>query len=57
MDHLKTLVEDAFERRGEFSPGNVPHDLAVALDHCLELLDSGRARVAEPTASGWQVNE
>jgi len=57
MDHLKILVEDAFERRGEFSPANVPHELLVALDDCLELLDSGRARVAEPGEGGWRVNE
>jgi 2,3,4,5-tetrahydropyridine-2-carboxylate N-succinyltransferase len=57
MDHLRTLIEDAFEQRGDFSPGNVPHDLALALDDCLELLDSGRARVAEPTGAGWQVNQ
>ena len=57
MEHLRILVDDAFERRGELSPGNVPHELAVALDDCLELLDSGRARVAEPGDGGWRVNE
>ena len=57
MDHLKALIEDAFERRTEFSPSEVPHDLAVALDDCLDLLDSGRARVAEPAGDGWRVNE
>ena len=57
MDHLKNLIEAAFERRTEFSPAEVPHELAVALDDCLDLLDSGRARVAEPTDEGWKVNE
>ena len=57
MDHLKNLIEAAFERRTEFSPAEVPHELAVALDDCLDLLDSGRARVAEPTDAGWKVNE
>jgi 2,3,4,5-tetrahydropyridine-2-carboxylate N-succinyltransferase len=57
MDHLKTLIEAAFERRTEFSPAEVPHELAVALDDCLDLLDSGRARVAEPVDGGWRVNE
>jgi len=57
MDHLKLLIEDAYKRRTEFSPGKVPHDIAVALDDCLELLDSGRVRVAEPRNGGWAVNE
>jgi len=57
MDHLQTVIEAAFERRSEFSPTEVPRELAIALDDCLELLDSGRARVAEPTGNGWRVNE
>jgi len=56
-DHLKILIEDAFERRAGFSAGNVPHDLAVAIDDCLDLLDAGKARVAEPGESGWTVNQ
>ncbi len=56
-DHLQILIEDAFERRTEFSPRNVPHDLAVAIDDCLDLLDSGKARVAQPGESGWVVNQ
>ena len=57
MDHLKTVIDEAFERRGTLSPGDVPHELAVAIDECLELLDSGRARVAEKSDGGWMVNE
>jgi len=56
-DHLKILIEDAFERRAGFSAGNVPHDLAVAIDDCLDLLDAGKARVAEPGECGWTVNQ
>jgi 2,3,4,5-tetrahydropyridine-2-carboxylate N-succinyltransferase len=56
-DHLKILIEDAFERRAGYSAGNVPHDLAVAIDDCLDLLDAGKARVAEPGESGWTVNQ
>jgi len=57
FDHLKTLIEDAFEHRGELSPANAPHDLSIALEDSLDLLDSGRARVAEPGPGGWVVNE
>ena len=55
--HLKAVIDAAFERRSDLGPGNLPHELAVALDECLTLLDSGEARVAEPHAGGWLVNE
>jgi len=57
MDQLRTVVEDAFERRAQITPENVPHELSVALDDCLELLDAGRARVAERRDGQWVVNE
>jgi 2,3,4,5-tetrahydropyridine-2-carboxylate N-succinyltransferase len=57
MDHLKLLIEDAYERRADFAPGKVPREVAIALDDCLELLDSGRARVAERQDGRWVVNQ
>jgi 2,3,4,5-tetrahydropyridine-2-carboxylate N-succinyltransferase len=39
------------------SPDNAPQALLAALDECLALLGSGRARVAEPADGGWRVNE
>jgi 2,3,4,5-tetrahydropyridine-2-carboxylate N-succinyltransferase len=56
---LQPLIEAAFERRADITPRNVSAELLGALDDCLELLDSGRARVAEPRGDGggWQVNE
>ena len=56
-DHLKAVIEAAFEQRSELGPGKLPRELAVALDECLALLDSGQARVAEPRPGGWVVNE
>jgi 2,3,4,5-tetrahydropyridine-2-carboxylate N-succinyltransferase len=56
-DHaLQQPIEELWERRESLSPSTqgVPRD---AVDTVLELLDSGAARVAEPTASGWQVNQ
>ncbi len=56
-DHaLQQPIEELWERRESLSPSTqgVPRD---AVDTALELLDSGAARVAEPTASGWQVNQ
>ena len=54
---LQGLIEAAFERRAELTPQNVPGALAAAIEECIALLDSGAARIAEPHASGWLVNE
>ena len=54
---LRALVEAAFERRADLTPGNLTPALAAALEECLTLLDSGQARVAEPRDGGWVVNE
>jgi 2,3,4,5-tetrahydropyridine-2-carboxylate N-succinyltransferase len=56
-DALRTLIESHWDRRAEFGAKNAPRELTNALDEALELLDSGAARVAEPSASGWVVNE
>ncbi len=54
---LQSRIEAGFERRAELNPGNVPRELAAALEETLELLDRGRVRVAEPGPGGWQVNQ
>ena len=54
---LQSLIETAFERRAELTPANLPADLRSVIDDCIELLDSGRARVAEPKDGRWVVNE
>jgi 2,3,4,5-tetrahydropyridine-2-carboxylate N-succinyltransferase len=56
-ERLKATIDAAFERRAELNPQNLPAQLAAALEECLELLDSGRARVAEPLDGRWVVNE
>ncbi|HEU4516357.1 MAG TPA: 2,3,4,5-tetrahydropyridine-2,6-dicarboxylate N-succinyltransferase, partial [Steroidobacteraceae bacterium] len=55
---LRDRIEKAFESRASLSPASTPAQLAADIDECLELLASGRERVAEPDGSGgWQVNE
>jgi len=56
-EDLRALIEEAFARRSELTPRNLSPQLAQALEECLELLDSGQLRVAEPKAGGWVVNE
>jgi 2,3,4,5-tetrahydropyridine-2-carboxylate N-succinyltransferase len=57
VEKLKPLIEDAFERRAEISFKNVSADLRGAINECIELLDSGKARVAEKRDGKWVVNE
>jgi 2,3,4,5-tetrahydropyridine-2-carboxylate N-succinyltransferase len=56
-EHLRATIDAAFERRAELNPQNLPAELGAALEQCLELLDSGRLRVAQPVDGRWVVNE
>ncbi len=57
IEKLRAVIEAAFERRAELTPRNLPADVGTAIDECIELLDSGHARVAEPKDGRWVVNE
>ena len=57
LTSLKSIIDAAYERRAELSAKNVPRELESAVEECMGLLDSGRARVAEPRTGGWVVNE
>src|SRR5882724_11801755 len=57
IEQLRPLIDAAFERRAELTPKNLPAELGAAIDECIELLDSGAARVAEPKDGRWVVNE
>jgi 2,3,4,5-tetrahydropyridine-2-carboxylate N-succinyltransferase len=53
MEALKTKIESAWPKSAtEISP-----DEKEAVVQAVTLLDRGEARVAEPTSTGWQVNE
>ncbi|MEY3136822.1 MAG: hypothetical protein RL580_554 [Pseudomonadota bacterium] len=58
-DHtaLQSLIEAAFEQRAEITPKSISRELRVGLDEALDLLDSGRARVAEKKDGNWVVND
>jgi 2,3,4,5-tetrahydropyridine-2,6-dicarboxylate N-succinyltransferase len=56
-DHLlERSVDDLWERRASLSPEGSPGARDV-IDEVLRGLDTGRLRVAEPTATGWRVNQ
>ena len=48
---LANAIEQAWEARDGVTPAS--NDVREIVEAALELLDSGKARVAEPTASGW----
>jgi 2,3,4,5-tetrahydropyridine-2,6-dicarboxylate N-succinyltransferase len=54
---LEATIDEAWERRAELGPRNLPHALGVALDEALELLDRGAARVAEKRNGSWEVQQ
>ncbi|HEX5277448.1 MAG TPA: 2,3,4,5-tetrahydropyridine-2,6-dicarboxylate N-succinyltransferase, partial [Fluviicoccus sp.] len=51
------LITQAFEDRLQFSPTNAPQDVRNAVAEALNLLDSGKARVAEKINGEWVVNQ
>jgi 2,3,4,5-tetrahydropyridine-2-carboxylate N-succinyltransferase len=54
---LRALIDDAFEQRASLSPDSAPAQVSNAVANVVASLDDGTRRIAEPTASGWQVNE
>ena len=53
---LQSAIEAAWEERDTITPGR--SELREAVNEALDLLDSGRARVAEPDGEGgWRVNQ
>ena len=57
MDDVRTEIEAAFEHRGDISPEHAEPRVKEAVAEAIALLDAGKARVAEPAAGGWMVNE
>lgn len=57
MNELKSLIEKAFEQRGEMTPRNVDTHVKDAVLQAIDLLDTGKLRVAEKWNGRWIVNE
>ncbi|MEZ5735298.1 MAG: 2,3,4,5-tetrahydropyridine-2,6-dicarboxylate N-succinyltransferase [Novosphingobium sp.] len=56
MSELEAAIESAWEARDGVTPAS--SDVRKIVDEALALLDSGKARVAEPDGSGgWKVNQ
>jgi len=57
LPQLREIIEAAFEQRASLSAGRTSRELDAALEECLERLDRGELRVAQPGDGGWVVNE
>jgi len=58
MSDLEATINEAWEARADISPGSATDDIKNAVNSAIDMLDSGKARVAEPKGVGqWQVNE
>jgi len=56
---MKSLIEAAWEEREKLSPESAPRELKQAVEECLDELETGQSRVAEPLgpAGEWKVNQ
>jgi 2,3,4,5-tetrahydropyridine-2-carboxylate N-succinyltransferase len=57
MEQIEELIEQAFERRADLSPGSADGEIRAAVERAIELMDKGEARVAEKRDGRWMVNE
>jgi 2,3,4,5-tetrahydropyridine-2-carboxylate N-succinyltransferase len=55
--HVAAQIDAAFEERSTLTPANAPPDIVEAVRQAIDLLDSGKARVAEKINGRWLVNE
>jgi 2,3,4,5-tetrahydropyridine-2-carboxylate N-succinyltransferase len=55
MSALQARIESAWETRDTLDRSNA--EVREAVMSAIEMLDAGQARVAEPAAGGWTVNE
>ena len=57
MSDIQSTINEAFERRGAITPRNVDTHVKDAVHEAVNLLDTGKARVAEKQNGQWVVNE
>ncbi|RCU48863.1 MULTISPECIES: 2,3,4,5-tetrahydropyridine-2,6-dicarboxylate N-succinyltransferase [Corallincola] len=57
MTELQGIIEAAFEQRETITPSTVEPKVKEAIIAAIELIDSGKARVAEKIADEWVVHQ
>ena len=53
MNQLQPIIETAWDNRSLLQDKNTQDAIRQVIEH----LDKGALRVAEPTTTGWQVND
>lgn len=57
MQALQVIIENAFEERQALSPKNVSTEIKNAVSDVIDLLDAGRARIAEKVQGDWIIHQ
>jgi len=57
MRALESVIDAAFERRAEITPGQVDAELGDALNRVIQELNAGRLRVAEKVNGAWVTHQ
>jgi len=57
MEQLQKIIDSVWEERANLTPANAKPEVRDAVLETIELLDSGRLRVAEKTGGKWVTNE
>jgi 2,3,4,5-tetrahydropyridine-2-carboxylate N-succinyltransferase len=57
MTELENIINAAFEQRADITPANVSQEVRGAVQECLNLLDTGKVRVAEKKDGDWVTNQ
>ena len=57
MSNLQAVIEQAWEQRAQISAKNAKPELREAVGETIELLDSGRLRVAEKKGADWVTHQ
>jgi 2,3,4,5-tetrahydropyridine-2-carboxylate N-succinyltransferase len=57
MEKLRTMIEEAWERRSSLSPADLSSSAGRAVSEALGLLDDGTLRVAEKISGAWITHQ
>ncbi|EBQ6113657.1 2,3,4,5-tetrahydropyridine-2,6-dicarboxylate N-succinyltransferase, partial [Salmonella enterica subsp. enterica serovar Enteritidis] len=57
MQQLQAIIESAFEDRAAVTPATATPALRDAVNQVIELLDSGKLRVAEKIGGTWVTHQ